>query len=291
MRARQQWLRSDSEQVTARRQECCSRAAIACRGSPRTFPTAKESATVLGGEASVAMLARLAVGDVGPAMNATAPTAQRYAIVTVTSRPIRPCRAGANRSFPVQAEEGRTAPAGCRSGEVDPTRPGTGGVLLTVPWMFVACSSQLRGTDPRLSCDRFCAAAKGRGDRATTPLASSVPVFGGPCRVPAHGPPRGADPCAPLFASLPADELIALEGRVSAPGYIAGERIYRAGDRAGSLFVVASGAVKLLRPSPRGDNAVVSVLGPGDSFGTLTRIEHCAETAVAMVDSCIIGFR
>lgn len=94
---------------------------------------------------------------------------------------------------------------------------------------------------------------------------------------------------APLFASLPADELIALEGRVSAPGYIAGERIYRAGDRAGSLFVVASGAVKLLRPSPRGDNAVVSVLGPGDSFGTLTRIEHCAETAVAMVDSCIIG--
>src|SRR5699024_9914882 len=83
---------------------------------------------------------------------------------------------------------------------------------------------------------------------------------------------------APLFASLPADELIALEGRVSAPGYIAGERIYRAGDRAGSLFVVASGAVKLLRPSPRGDNAVVSVLGPGDSFGTLTRIEHCAET-------------
>ena len=48
----------------------------------------------------------------------------------------------------------------------------------------------------------------------------------------------------------------------------------------GSLFIVASGAVKLVRPSPRGDNAVVSVLGPGDTFGTLTRIEHCGETAV-----------
>src|SRR5699024_11854632 len=70
---------------------------------------------------------------------------------------------------------------------------------------------------------------------------------------------------------------------------IAGERIGRAGDRAGSLFVVAAGAVKLLRTSPRGDNVVVSVLGPGDSFGTLTRIEHRGETAVAMVDSCIIG--
>jgi len=94
---------------------------------------------------------------------------------------------------------------------------------------------------------------------------------------------------APLFAALPADELITLEGLVSAPGYVAGERIFRAGDRAGSLFVVASGAVKLLRPSARGDEVVVSVLGPGDSFGTLTRIEHCGHTAAAMVDSCIIG--
>src|SRR5699024_12167598 len=91
---------------------------------------------------------------------------------------------------------------------------------------------------------------------------------------------------ARLFASLPADELLTLEGLVSAPGYVAGERIYRAGDRAGALVVVASGAAQLLRPSPRGDIAVVSVLGPGESFGTLTRIEHCGETAVAMVDSC-----
>lgn len=94
---------------------------------------------------------------------------------------------------------------------------------------------------------------------------------------------------APLFAALPVDELLELEGRVSAPGYVAGERVYRAGERAASLFIVASGAVKLLRPSPHGDEAVVSVLGPGDSFGTLIRTEHCGETAAVMVDSCIIG--
>lgn len=94
---------------------------------------------------------------------------------------------------------------------------------------------------------------------------------------------------AHLFAELPVAELSTLERLVSAPGYVAGERIYRVGDQAGSLFIVASGAVKLVRPSPRGDNAVVSVLGPGDTFGTLTRIERCGETAVTMVDSCIIG--
>src|SRR5699024_12553695 len=39
---------------------------------------------------------------------------------------------------------------------------------------------------------------RGWGDRATTPLTSSVAVFAGPGRVPTHGPPRGADPCASL---------------------------------------------------------------------------------------------
>ena len=33
----------------------------------------------------------------------------------------------------------------------------------------------------------------------------------------------------------------------------------------------------------------MSVLGPGDTFGTLTRIERCGETAVTMIDSCIIS--
>lgn len=94
---------------------------------------------------------------------------------------------------------------------------------------------------------------------------------------------------APMFVALPDEELKSLEHQVVAPGYVAGERICQAGDRASRLFIVASGAVKLLRPSLRGDSAVVSVLGPGDSFGTLTRVDHCGETAVAMIDSCVIG--
>src|SRR5699024_11239936 len=55
------------------------------------------------------------------------------------------------------------------------------------------------------------------------------------------------------------------------------------------LLASATAAARLPPPCRPGDNAVVSGLGPGDSCGALTRIEHCGEPAVAMVDSCIIG--
>src|SRR5699024_6113258 len=45
---------------------------------------------------------------------------------------------------------------------------------------------------------RVRSAVRGWKDRATTPLTSAVSVFGGPRRLPTHGSPRGADPCAPV---------------------------------------------------------------------------------------------
>lgn len=66
--------------------------------------------------------------------------------------------------------------------------------------------------------------------------------------------------------------------------------VHRAGDIANSLFVVASGTVKLLRPSVHGQNVVTNILGPGEGFGTLGVLgdSTCPDTAEAMTVSCVL---
>lgn len=92
----------------------------------------------------------------------------------------------------------------------------------------------------------------------------------------------------PLFSELPREEIIEIEGRTQAPGYRTGEAIYRVGDGADSLFVVASGTVKLIRPFAQGTCVVVSILGSGEGFGTLGTVDRYAESAEAMTVTCVV---
>ncbi|WP_264669633.1 Crp/Fnr family transcriptional regulator [Arthrobacter sp. VKM Ac-2550] len=94
----------------------------------------------------------------------------------------------------------------------------------------------------------------------------------------------------PLFAALTAAEIRDIEPRTQARGYRAGETIYRAGDEAESLFVMASGTTKLLRPSAHGQDVVMNILGPGEGFGTLGILGEptYADAAEAMAASCVL---
>ncbi len=94
----------------------------------------------------------------------------------------------------------------------------------------------------------------------------------------------------PLFAALTATEIIDIEPRMQAHGYHAGELIYRFGENATSLFVLASGTAKLHRPSAHGQDVVTNILGPGESFGTLGILGEptYADSAEAMAVSCAL---
>lgn len=46
-----------------------------------------------------------------------------------------------------------------------------------------------------------------------------------------------------------------------------GEVLFRAGDRAGDVYVIRAGLVKLVRPGRHGREMIVALMGPGDAFG------------------------
>lgn len=93
-----------------------------------------------------------------------------------------------------------------------------------------------------------------------------------------------------LFSELNSQELHDIERLVPSRGCHAGDTIYRTGDEATRLFVVASGTVKLLRPSAQGRDVVTNILGPGESFGTLGILDEPTypDSAEAMTASCVL---
>lgn len=102
----------------------------------------------------------------------------------------------------------------------------------------------------------------------------------------------------PYLAGLSEEELGRVDARMVSLAWAAGDPIYRAGEPAEHLYVVASGRVKVSRPTPTGAPVVTDVLVPGRLFGAMTTLgepEH-AETAEALVTTCALridqaGFR
>ncbi|GAA4690654.1 Crp/Fnr family transcriptional regulator [Kocuria gwangalliensis] len=94
----------------------------------------------------------------------------------------------------------------------------------------------------------------------------------------------------PLFMDLTTAEIMSLESHVQAHGYRGGELIYRQGENASSLFVMASGAAKLIRPSAHGQDVVLNILGPGEGCGTLgiSGPPQYPDSAMALTDSCAL---
>ncbi len=95
----------------------------------------------------------------------------------------------------------------------------------------------------------------------------------------------------PLFAGVPDRDLAAINETFVDRGFPAGDRLYRAGQPASRLHVLASGTVKLVRHTSEGIDVLLDVLVPGDLLGTLTVLgdDTYPETAVALTACCSLS--
>jgi CRP/FNR family transcriptional regulator, nitrogen oxide reductase regulator len=94
----------------------------------------------------------------------------------------------------------------------------------------------------------------------------------------------------PFFARLPADTVAEVNRLFREHGYTAGEAIYFAGDPARRLYVIATGKVKLMRPTLQGQEILLDLLVPGEFFGSLSVLgdETYPDTAEAQTSCCAL---
>ncbi|MHB8253427.1 MAG: Crp/Fnr family transcriptional regulator [Acidiferrobacter sp.] len=72
---------------------------------------------------------------------------------------------------------------------------------------------------------------------------------------------------APLFAGLFPEELDLLLGHARVRQVKSHETLFAEGDKAEAFYFVVSGSVRLYRLSPKGDEKVIEILMPGQTFG------------------------
>lgn len=86
--------------------------------------------------------------------------------------------------------------------------------------------------------------------------------------------------CA-LFAHVDDDGLRAIAGQMRRRRFRRGEVIFHQGDLGDSLLVLASGSVKIVLPSPEGEEAIIASLQPGDFFGELALLDDAPRSTTA----------
>ncbi|RKS68008.1 CRP-like cAMP-binding protein [Motilibacter peucedani] len=95
----------------------------------------------------------------------------------------------------------------------------------------------------------------------------------------------------PLFGGLGERELAGLAGRSTARRLRRGQLLFVEGELSEHLYVVASGRVKVLVTSPRGEELLLSVVGPGDALGELSVLDGLprSATAEAIEDTTLVS--
>jgi len=84
------------------------------------------------------------------------------------------------------------------------------------------------------------------------------------------------------FLDVPEADLTSLAS-VSFPRRISkGQVLFSEGERSDMLYVIVSGRVKVLVSSPRGEELVVVVLGPGEQLGELSVLDGTSRSASAV---------
>src|SRR5690349_15795469 len=78
---------------------------------------------------------------------------------------------------------------------------------------------------------------------------------------------------SPLLANLPQESLVHLASTARRRSYRRGEVIFHQGDPGDSLHFLTDGRVKVVLDAETGEEAVIAILGPGDSFGELALID------------------
>jgi CRP-like cAMP-binding protein len=91
---------------------------------------------------------------------------------------------------------------------------------------------------------------------------------------------EGLRRCA-LFAHVDEEGLRSLAGRMRRRRFKRNEVIFHQGDIGDSLQVVGAGGVKIVLPSPEGEEAIIASLKPGDFFGELALLDGAPRSTTA----------
>lgn len=86
----------------------------------------------------------------------------------------------------------------------------------------------------------------------------------------------------PLFMGLDPEALEGLGRSVRARRFRRGEVVFHQGDPGDALFIIQSGAIKILLPSDTGDEAILTTLQTGDFFGELALLDGAPRSATAV---------
>ncbi len=78
---------------------------------------------------------------------------------------------------------------------------------------------------------------------------------------------------SPLFAELKDEDLQRLESSLIRRRYPKGQVIFHRGDEGGSLYILQKGRVKVVIPSPRGEEMILAILSEGEIMGELSLID------------------
>lgn len=86
-----------------------------------------------------------------------------------------------------------------------------------------------------------------------------------------------------LFARVDEAALLACAERLRVRRFRRGETIFHQDDPGDSLFIVEAGVVKIVLPSPEGEEgAIIATLNPGDFFGELALLDGAPHSATAV---------
>ncbi len=85
-----------------------------------------------------------------------------------------------------------------------------------------------------------------------------------------------------LFAGMSPASLESIARVMKTRRFRRGEVLFHEGDPGDSLFIVASGSVKVVVPSDEGEEAILVTLGAGDSLGELSLLDGAPRSASAI---------
>jgi CRP/FNR family cyclic AMP-dependent transcriptional regulator len=86
---------------------------------------------------------------------------------------------------------------------------------------------------------------------------------------------------SPLFARVSEPSLARLAQSLRRRRFRRNEIVFHQGDPGDSLHVVVTGAVKILLPSPEGDEAIIATVREGEFFGELALLDGAPRSATA----------
>jgi CRP/FNR family cyclic AMP-dependent transcriptional regulator len=101
-------------------------------------------------------------------------------------------------------------------------------------------------------------------------------------RLKAPGGSASALRACPLFCDLDASALAGITSMLRHRRFRRHEVVFHAEDPGDTLFIIASGSVKICVISPEGDEAIVATLRKGDFFGELAVIDGERRSATAV---------